>query len=209
MAKGGRRFPLVIYRTMINRWWEVTFFLALVLLLLAWPVYQHPMSQAEPWRWQGLIILSGVALFFTALFLGLRSMAYVQPFPSYLRLVTPFLRINISYKRLRRYSTAEMRALFPPATTRGWKREVVAAMGGRTALVLELTGWPVNPKSMRLFLSPLFFKDKTPHFVILVDDWMRLSLELDSLRTRGTLTSQPQQRPQNQSILSRLPRKDS
>ena len=208
MAKGGRRFPLVIYRAMINRWWEFTFFLALLLLLLTWPVYQHPMSQAEPWRWQGLLILSGVALFFTALFLALRSMAYVQAFPTYLRLVTPFLRLNISYKRIRRYTTSEMRALFPPAKTRGWKSEVVAPLGGKTALVVEMNGWPAQPEFMRLFLSPFFFKDKTPHFVILVDDWMRLSLELDSMRTRGTLTSQPQ-RPKNQSILARLPRKDS
>jgi len=208
MAKGGHRFPLVIYRTMINRWWEITFFLALALFLLAWPVYKYYSSPEEAWRWWGLLILSGVSLLFMGLFLALRSMAYVQAFPTYVRLVTPFLRINISYKRILRYTTSELRVLFPPATTRGWKRDVVAPMGGKTALVLELTGWPVQPEMMRIFLSPLFFKDKTPHFVILVDDWMRLSMEMDSFRTRGATPNQPQ-RPQNQSILSRLPRKDS
>ncbi len=208
MAKGGRRFPLVIYRAMINRWWPATLFLACMLLLLSWLVYRDPSGQAEPWRWQGLLLLSGVALLFTALFLIMRSVAYVQAFPTYVKLVTPILRLNISYKRLRRYTTSEMRALFPPAKVRGWKRDLIEPLAGKTALVMDLNGWPADPWIMRLFLSSFFFKDKTPHFVILVDDWMRFSLELDSMRTGGGMASQ-QKRPQNQSILSRLPRKDS
>jgi hypothetical protein len=59
---------------------------------------------------------------------------------------------------------------------------------------------------LRLFLSPLFFKDKTPHFVILVKDWMKLSAEMESMRS-GQVPSTPQQKRDN-SILSRLPNKD-
>jgi len=76
-----------------------------------------------------------------------------------------------------------------------------------TALVVELTGYPMSQSTLRLFLSPLFFKDKTPHFVILVDDWMRFSNELDSVRSGAGPSSPQTQRPSGNSILSRLPNK--
>ena len=207
MAKAGHRFPLLIYRAMIDRWWPVTLFLALSLLLLAWPVYKDPLGQAESWRWEGLVYLSGVALAFTVMLLIMRSVAYVQAFPTHIKLVTPFLRFNISYKRLRRYTTSEVRTIFTPATVRGWKRDVIGPLSSKTAIILELNGWPAQPELLRLFLSSFFFKDKTPHFVVIVQDWMRLSLEIDSMRTGGG--TQNQQRPLNQSILSKLPRRDS
>ncbi len=207
MAKAGHRFPLLVYRAMINRWWPATLFLSLALLLLAWPVYNDPLAQAESWRWMGLVGLSGAALIFTFALLIMRSVAYVQPFPTYIKLVTPFLRFNISYKRLRRYTTSEVRAIFPSSQIRGWKRDVIGPLSNKTAIILELNGWPAQPELLRWFLSSFFFKDKTPHFVIIVNDWMRLSMEIDSMRTGGI--PQEKRGPQSQSILSRLPRKDS
>jgi hypothetical protein len=206
MERGGRRFPLVIYQEMVNRWWPWTLFLSVVLLGLTWPTYNDALAQAQPWRWMGMLILGGVSLLFTMLLLGMKSMAYVQAFPTYVKLATPFLRLKISYKRLRRATTAEMRALFPPDKMRGWKYDLLAPLGGRTAVVLELNGWPAAPNALRIFLSPFFFKDTTPHFVILVNDWMRFSTELESMRSGGGNVNQP--RPRNQSILTRLPKKE-
>ena len=208
MAKAGRRFPLLFYRAMMNRWWPVTLTLSLGLLLLAWPVYSHTLTRADAWRWQGLVGLASLSFGFTFVLIVMRSFAYVQAFPTYVKLVTPFLRINISYKRLRKTTSAEVGAVFPPTSVRGWKREVIAPLASKTALILDLNSWPADPKMLRLFLSSFFFKDKTPHFVFLVDDWMRLSMEIDSMRTGGA-TAQEQKRPGSQSILSRLPRKDS
>ncbi len=209
MARGGRRYPLVIYREVINRWWPEILALGIVLLALAWPVYNDPLGQAQSWRWQWMLALGGGTILAALLLLAMRRMAYVQIFPTHLKLVTPFLRLNISHKRLRRAATAEMRTLFPPGKMRGWKRDVIAPLGGRTAVVLELNGWPAAPELLRVFLSPFFFKDKTPHFVILVNDWMRFSFELESLR-RGEGAARPvSSRSLNPSILSRLPRKDA
>jgi hypothetical protein len=209
MARAGRRYPLIIYREMINRWWPETLVLSLFLLFLAWLAYRDPLGQAQPWRWKGMLHLGGGTFLFFIMLLVMQSLAYVQTFPTHLKLVTPFLRLNISYKRLRRYTSAEMRTLFPPDKMRGWKRDLIAPLGGRTAIVLELNGWPVQFELLRVFLSPLFFKDKTPHFVILVNDWMRFSAELESMRSGAGTSGQNQPRPRNQSILSRLPHKDS
>ena len=209
MTRGGRRHRLVIYREILNRWWPETMELGALLALVAWGTYRNPIGQSEPWRWQALAAFAGMTFIAGIILAAMRSMAFVQVFPQYLKLATPFMRVNISYKRVRRSTTAEMRALFPPERTRGWKRSVVSPLGGRTAVVLELNGWPADPKMMRIFLSHFFFKDKTPHFVILVDDWMKFSTELESMRSGGGKTEPQQKREVKQSILSRLPRKDS
>lgn len=210
MTRGGRRHRLVIYRVILNRWWPETLAMGGVLALIAWRVYSNPIWQNESWRWQMLAGFAGVTILAGIILAAMRSMAYVQVFPQYVKLATPFMRLKISYKRVRRTTTAEMRGLFPPSQVRGWKRDVISPLGGRTAVVLELNGWPADPKMMRMFLAHFFFKDKTPHFVILVDDWMKFSTELESMRSGGGNTEpRGPKREANQSILARLPRKDS
>lgn len=206
MAKGGRRYPLVIYTHMINRWYPAILTIGLFLLLLAYGIYSWGFEQ---WRWLAIASVGGLNVFLGFLLLLLRKSAYIQPFSDHLRLATPFLRLNISYKRLRRTSSANMGALFPPKSVSKWQAEIIEPIAKMTVIVLELNAFPMSQSSLRLFLSPLFFKDKTPHFVILVNDWMRFSTELESMRASTTtpLTATPKKRDTS-SILSRLPNKD-
>jgi len=203
MARGGRRYPLVIYTHMLDRWWPAIFTLGLALLGLSWAVYSWGF---EEWRWLAIASIGGLNLFLGLLLLILRKSAYVQPFGDHLRLATPFLRLRISYKRFRRATSANMGTLFPPNTVSKWQVEIIQPVAKMTALVIELNAFPMSQTALRFFLSPLFFKDKTPHFVILVDEWMKFSSELESMRT-STGPSSPQQKRDN-SILSRLPNKN-
>jgi len=205
MAKAGHRYHLIIYSHMLNRWWPATFTLSLALLGLAWGLSRLPEGKTQPYLVTAIAGLGGVSLVFTLFLFIIRKAAYVQPFPTYLRLVTPFLRINISYKRFRGSTTSEMRALFPPKAISGWRRDIIAPLSSMTAIVINLNGYPVSAVVLRWFLSPFFFKDKTPHVVILVKDWMRFSSELDSMRLTGG--KNPKQGSRNNSLLSRLPRK--
>jgi hypothetical protein len=204
MAKAGRRYPLVIYTHMLNRWWPATLTLSLALFGVAWGVSFTPEGRAQPYLVDVTTGLGGIVFVFTLFLFIIRKAAYVRPFPTYLRLVTPFLRINISYKRFRGTVTSEMRAIFPPTSLPGWRREIIAPLSSMTAIVINLSEYPLPPAVLRWFLSPFFFKDKTPHFVILVKDWLRFSAELDSMRFSGKQT--PKARPRDHSILSRLPR---
>jgi hypothetical protein len=203
MAKGGHRYPLVIYTRMMDRWWPAVFALGLALLGLAWAVRSYGY---EEWRWLAFNSLGGLNIFLGLLLLVMRKSAYVQPFDNYLRLATPFLRLNISYKRFRRASTSNMGVLFPEQSLSNWRAEIMEPFANSSVIVIELTGYPMPQSTLRMFLSPFFFKDKTPHFVILVDDWMKFSNELESMR-QGGVPSTPQQRRDN-SILSRLPTKN-
>lgn len=202
MANGGRRYPLVVYTHMINRWWPAIFTLGLALFALSWALLSWGF---EEWRWLTFTSIGGLCIFLGILLLLMRKSAYVQPFSDHLRLATPFLRLNISYKRFKRATSANMGALFPKQSVSSWRAEIIQPLAKMTALVIELTGYPMSQTTLRLFLSPLFFKDKTPHFVILVDDWMKFSNELESMRS-GSVQSAPQKKRDN-SILSRLPNK--
>ena len=203
MAKGGRRYPLVVYTHMINRWWTAVFTIGLALLGLGWAVYSWGMDE---WRWMALFSLGGLHVFIGLGMWLMRKGAYVQPFRDHLRLVTPFLRLNISYRRVRRATSANMGSLFPPDKVSSWRAEIIQPLAKMTAIVLELNSHPMPQAQLRLFLSPLFFKDKSPHFVILVDDWMKFSSELETMRT-GTGPVPAQQKKDVASILSRLPGK--
>ncbi len=203
MAKGGRRYPLVIYTHMINRWYPAILTLGLFLLLLAYGIYSW---EFEQWRWLVIASIGGLNVFLGLLLFILRKSAYIQPFSDHIKLATPFLRLNISYKRLRRTSSANMGALFPAKSVSKWQAEIIEPLARMTVIVLELNAFPMSQSSLRLFLSPLFFKDKTPHFVILVNDWMRFSSELESMRTGGGEVAPRKKR--DASILSRLPGKN-
>ncbi len=202
-ARGGRRYPFVVYTLMINRWWPAIFTLGLALFGLAWAVY---LNGYEQWRWTTFAWIGGFITLVALFMLTIRKSAYVQPYGNYLRLVTPFLRLNISYKRLHKTSTATMGALFPPSSVSRWGAGIIEPIAKKTAIVVDLYAYPVSRVVLQFFLSPLFFKDKTPHFVILVDDWMRFSSELESRRVGGGTEPTGQVKRDTSSILSRLPR---
>lgn len=202
MPRLGRRYPLLIYTRMLDLWWPLVLTLAFGLFALAWAVRSYYPESTLAWRWMTLAGVGGIVFLFSLFLLTIRKAGYVQLFADHLRLVTPFLRLNISYKRVVRTSSATIGGLFASTSLRGWKREILQPLARKTAVVVELNGFPASQAVLRAFLSPFFFRDKTPHFVLLVEDWMRFSAELESLRAGGEPT--PRRRI-NRSILSRLP----
>jgi hypothetical protein len=190
MANIGRRHRLILYTYSLNRWWRAILGIGIVLLALVaavvWvptvlPEYTPP--QIDAWI---LWLAGGVGAFaiFLAIFLiAVRKSAYVQPYKSYLRLATPFLRMNISYRRIRQVSNAEMGSLFHFNKLRGQKRTFLAPLAGLTVLVLDLNGMPLPRWTLKFFLSPYFFPDRTARLALLVPDWIRFSTELDSFRS--------------------------
>jgi hypothetical protein len=133
----------------------------------------------------GLLMLAGAgafALLLAFFLLTIRKFAYVQPFDNHLLLVTPFLRLKIAYRRIRQASSVEMMRLFPLKRYRGRKRAILRRMMKYTAIVLELNGLPLSRGSLEMFLSPLFFPDKSPRIALIVPDWMKFSAELESFR---------------------------
>lgn len=207
MARAGHKYPLLVYQHMLNRWWPAMITMGLVMFVFAYIEYTDPIAQFIAWRWQLAGAVGVLAIIVGLTFIVIKNFAYVQPLSNYLKLVTPFMRVNISYKRIKRTIPTEMRYLFPPKSLSGWMQDILAPLSNKTALLIELSGYPISPTILRMFLSRFFFKDKTPHLVILVKDWMQLSAELDSMRTDTGPRPSEQRKRTRDSILSRLPGK--
>jgi len=92
------------------------------------------------------------------------------------------LRMNISYRRMRNSHPAVFTQLFPPDKASWAQRNLLAPFYGRTAVLVELTEYPMSPRVMRFFLAPQMFSPRSKGLVFLVPDWMAFSTELDSFR---------------------------
>jgi hypothetical protein len=206
MAKAGKRYPLVIYTRMIDRWWPPLFFMGLTLLGFGYWFYSDLYTRlTAAWEWETMAGVGGAITLISLFMWAMHESAYVQPRSDHLLLATPFLRMNITYTRIRRATSASMAMLFPPRTMKGLKKEILNPLFPMTAVVVELNALPMPASTLRLFLSPFFFKDATPHLVIVVKDWMSFSTELESLRVS---TNEPVRKlERNSSILNKLPKK--
>jgi hypothetical protein len=107
-------------------------------------------------------------------------MGYVQAREDHIRLVTPFVNLKISYQRVRSFHTANFVQLFPPKEASWAQRRFLEPFYGRTALALELSKLPLSKGFLRLFFGPQMFLPTTTGFVLLVEDWLELSTEIDS-----------------------------
>ena len=205
MAKAGKKYPLVIYTRMLDRWWPMLFLMGLALLATAWPFYSDLYTRLTAgWQWETLAGVGGGVMLISLFMWAMHKSAYVQPFSDHLLLATPFLWMKISYSRIKRATSANLAVLFPPKSLRGFKKDILDPLFKLTAVVIELNALPMPASTLRLFLSPFFFKDTSPHIVILVNDWMSFSTELESMRTSGNEPARKMER--NSSILNKLPR---
>jgi len=207
MAKVGNRYPLLIYEYTLNRWYPATLTLSIVLFILWWFQPRYLPKPENTWQDIQLLVTSGLAMGMTIFLFIIRKAAYVRPYQNHLRLVTPFLRLNISYKRIIQTRATEMKALFPPSQLTQMQRESMEHLLAKTAIVVELKNFPLPLATLRLFLSPFFFKDQSPHFVFLVENWMGFSTQLESLRTGGRLADK-KEKDSVRSLLSSLSREE-
>ncbi len=184
MPRKPKRYPLPLYERMLKRWISATFWLAVFTTAFG----------AAAWFWAPqisefniyLLLGAGAFAFFVTLILFLiRKAAYLQLYPEYLRIATPFMRVKVNYKIIKRTNTVEMGNIFSMKKVRGMRREIIAPFVKHTAIVLNLSAYPKASWVLHSFLSYFFFipKDKTPHFILLVDNWLDFSTDLESSRS--------------------------
>jgi len=202
MAKGGRKYRLTIYEYMLNRWWPVTLLVAVFIFINVGALWgtewyfvnpaENPLPTLSSVNGTVMLAVGVISLVFSLFLLFTRKLAYIQLFDDHLRMATPFLRLNISYKRILRSTTAQLYSLFPPKSLSSWNRDLLGPISRKTVVVIHLTSYPLPRAVLRLFLSPFFFYDKTSHFVLILEDLMSFNTELDSRRSAGKT---PRQQP--------------
>jgi hypothetical protein len=211
MPHNGRRYRLILYTAMLDRWWK--FILGLGLALVGLAIGLRILSELLPqylflsepnltfWMVAGL---GGFAVLLSVIVLLFAKSAYVQPCPAHLRLITPFLKLNISYQLIIQASVVEMKHLFPITSYKGWRLRLARQLAVNTAIVLDLRGWPIPYRVLAQFLCPFFFPDKSPLLALLVPNWMEFSMELDSLRSAWIKSQRAPNNDPHSVLLARL-----
>ena len=166
----------------MDRVWQSTLALGIVLAVISSFNLLRPIDvlglSSDTW----LFVTAVVAFALSAFAFFARFVAYVQAKPESLNIITPFLRLPISYKRMRSVRPTLTQQLFPPEKSSWSQRSYLAPFYGKTALVVELRGFPISPAMLKLFLPDAMFARSTTGLVLVVPDWMQLSTEIDTFR---------------------------
>jgi hypothetical protein len=175
----GKKHILLLYHRTMDRLWGITILLGLVLFAL----WRFEVGFTRLWRPElkglvytaaGIVTAIGLFAFFA------RRLGYVRAFGDYVLIATPFFRFRTSYRRVRSIRTTEFYRIFELENL-SWREEnYIKPFLGETAVILSLKDFPLPPGVLRLFLPKYFMSPKGVEIVLLVRDWMSLSVELDS-----------------------------
>lgn len=183
--KRGKRFRLLIYDRMWQKWGLTSLLVALAsgaLWLLA------PRIRFLPNSLRMLILVPALASFaiFAYVFIA-RRMAWVQCRLGHFHIQTPIYPLAVSYSRIKIVRPTEFSHIFDPSKEKQARREWLRPYWGMTAVVVEISKYPVKKDWLRLWFNQYMFSPQVTGFVFLVDDWMTLSRELQDFRNNWEL----------------------
>ncbi len=187
----GEKFPLLIYR----RWSKMLRLPALLIAVSSGAVWRFapndtPLAGNE---W-GLIVLSGVGALIFIYSLWARQTAYVQCFPSFVKIRTPFLSVAISYQRIIQVRPVEFHSELPLGDLKRTQLRLLEPFLGQTIILLELKRYPVGEGRLRSWLPWFMFASKVTGFLLVVEDWMALSRQMSIFSDRWVARRQARQR---------------
>ena len=177
--KHGDRHPLLLYRRTLDRIWKMALLIGLLLGAVWVLTMVRPATLPAGSSGFLLLVAAVVALVLSVLVYLARFTAYSQVYTDHFRIVTPLLRLNVSYQRLRTTHPVLLQQLFPMDKAKWAERKFLEPLYGKTAVVVELKGYPMKPALLKLFLPAQMFSPQTTGLVMLVPDWMKFSTELD------------------------------
>lgn len=178
--KSGSRHTLLLYQRLYDRVWRVALLFG-ALLLVIWSAGEFFEINYFHQNIQTWVLVFGIL----STFLGLiamfaRRMCYVQARKDHLFVATPFFPLRISYRRILTSRPSSLPQVFPiNSTTRTMKRNL-QPFYGKTVLLVEMKGTPMHPRILRFFLSSYVFIETPPRLIFIINDWMKLSTEIDS-----------------------------
>lgn len=169
-------FPLLVY-TPLRRWGDLGL-LATVVLGLFWLLAPRILGPTPLRPLLLLAVLASATLMLYGYFAP--KVAHVRCTPEGIRLQGPLMPLVISYRRVKGTRPVQMGQIFDLQKDRAARRWP-QRYWSMTAVVVELNGFPVSPFWLRLWFDPHLFLPGGSGLVLLVEDWMGLSQQMDSI----------------------------
>jgi len=196
----GDKFPLLIYR----RWSKMLRLPSLLIVIASalawWFAPNHPWVAHRSW---GFFVIGCVGALIFLYSLLARQAAYVQCQPNYVQICTPFLPVAVSYQRIVQVRPVEFHSQLPLARMKSTQRRLLDPFLTRTVIVLELKGFPMSKRRLRMWLPWFMLAKDVTGFVLTVDDWMALSRQISVFSDRWIARRQERERRPS-SLIERL-----
>ncbi len=189
----GKKYPLLLYRHVVQLYRRQALLLALGLLGL-WVLNLTPLVRWMPAGGERWLLAGGLVAAAYWLFISIGPLtAYAQPRAGHLRLQTPIYRLKISYVRIRTVRPIDVNRTIYPSGASASQRKELAPFLDQTALGIDLSDWPLPRWVLRLFLSRWMLANDQLGLVLYVDDWMGLSNQLTRAMQAWGEDRRPQQ----------------
>jgi hypothetical protein len=189
----GKKHRLLIYERVYRQrrglFLLAAFVLALLFLIIAqgWPVALPDEFMQSLWPPEyDILLLIASGIFFLAFLFKLVAprVAYVQCTERNIRIQTPLYPLILSYKRVITVRPNQWGKLYPPERMKRGQHRLLDKALGEGVLVLDLKGWPVSPKFLKLWIPGVMFSPTGDGLVLWVKDWMLLNRELSDYKDR-------------------------
>lgn len=179
-GRHGDRFRLRVYQRVGQRWAVPCVLIALASLAL-WGFAPRIAMVHLPHRCLALApgAVALIILFYAAL---ASRWAWVQCRADHLCIRSPFCPLALSYSRIQSVRPTRFSDVFDLAGETGARLHWLEPFLGETVVLVGVSSFPLNRRWLRLWFSPYLFDPRAPGLVLLVDDWLALSRQLDEFR---------------------------
>lgn len=177
----GKRHPLIVYRRMMTRILRAAVLLDIALWVVYYQARLGRVLAFFPPRDLILLFCAAIGLVVVMLVMIARLRGFVQARMGYIVIVTGILTLKISYRRVSSARPVDFGQLYSPAGMNWADKNFLQPYFGKTILAIITKGYPVSPRVLRLFFPKFFIHPKDTGFLLIIEDWMALSTEIDQL----------------------------
>jgi hypothetical protein len=124
-----------------------------------------------------------VALLLWIYYVVLLPRATIQMRPNYLRLQGPLRGLNVSYGRVHSATAGSLTQHFSWDSLSRSERNLLEPFQGRTVVFVELHSFPDAFKRRHWWFPRLLFGTSRPGLVLMVEDWMAVSRDIEAARS--------------------------
>lgn len=178
--KKNTRFSLSVYQVIAKRWKTPAILLIPAGIGLWWLAPQIP--EFNPAYTPASLVIAGVGLLIT-LYTFLAGSAHIRCSTSNLVIQTPIYPLTFSYKRIENIRSAEFSKIHSPKNEKPARWRLYKNLWGKTAIIITLKSYPLPLEWIKLWFHPFLLDPKEKALVLLVEDWMGLSRQLEIKRT--------------------------